>query len=244
MSASDRRVDRRVRRAEARMAPSQMRVIAVTGAAGALGRAVVEHLHQAGAQVAAIDLAAEIPGPAAFALPGVKLDDPAATAAAFDAIGARFGRLDGLANIAGGFVWTTVADADAATWDRMWAINLKTALNACRAALPLLAQSGGAIVNIGAAAAVKAGAGFAPYAASKAAVARLTEALAEECQGQVRVNALLPTIIDTPANRRDLPKADFAAWVQPTEIAAAVAFLLSPAASGITGALIPVAGRT
>jgi NAD(P)-dependent dehydrogenase (short-subunit alcohol dehydrogenase family) len=125
----------------------------------------------------------------------------------------------------------------------MWAINLKTALNACRAALPLLTASRGSIVNIGAAAAIKAGAGFGPYAASKAAVARLTEALAEEWKGKVRVNALLPTIIDTPANRRDMPKADFSAWVTPAEIAAAVAFLLSPAASGITGALIPAPGR-
>ncbi len=226
------------------MSESDKRVIAVTGAAGALGRAVVERLAESGAQVAAIDLAAEIPGPAALALAGVKLDDPAATAAALEAIGARFGRLDGLANIAGGFVFTTVADADLAVWDRMWAINLKTALNACRAALPLLAASGGAIVNIGAAAAIKSGAGMAPYAASKAAVARMTESLAEEWKGKVRINALLPTTIDTPANRRDMPKADFTAWVAPAEVAAAIEFLLSPAASGITGALIPIAGRT
>jgi NAD(P)-dependent dehydrogenase (short-subunit alcohol dehydrogenase family) len=257
MSLADRRSDRRQKRvrtgragarAEANMSRPATRVIAVTGAAGALGRAVVQHLAQAGAQVVAIDLAAEIPGPAALALAGVKLDDPAAAAAAMAAIGARFGRLDGLANIAGGFVFTPVADADPDVWDRMWTLNLKTALNACRAALPLLAASGsggqGAIVNIGAAAAARAGAGMAPYAASKAAVARLTEALAEEWKGQVRVNALLPTIIDTPANRRDMPKADPAAWTAPAEIAAAVAFLLSPAASGITGALIPVAGRT
>ena len=156
----------------------------------------------------------------------------------------KFGRLDGLANIAGGFVWQTVADAGPEVWEAMWTINLTTAVNACRAALPLLAASGGAIVNIGAAAAIKAGAGFAPYAASKAAVARLTESLAEEWKGKVRINALLPTIIDTPANRRDMPKADFTAWVAPTEIAAAIEFLLSPGASGITGALIPIAGRT
>jgi NAD(P)-dependent dehydrogenase (short-subunit alcohol dehydrogenase family) len=251
MSLADRRSDRRQKRlrtgrarAEATMSPPASRVIAVTGAAGALGRAVAQHLAQAGVQVVAIDLAGEIPGPAALALAGVKLDDPAAAAVAMEAIGARFGRLDGLANIAGGFVFTAVADADPDVWDRMWTLNLKTALNACRAALPLLAASGGAIVNIGAAAAVKAGPGMAPYAASKAAVARLTEALAEEWKGQVRVNALLPTIIDTPANRRDMPKADFGAWVAPAEIAAAVAFLLSPAASGVTGALIPAAGRT
>jgi NAD(P)-dependent dehydrogenase (short-subunit alcohol dehydrogenase family) len=226
------------------MSESNKRVIAVTGAAGALGRAVVERLAESGAQVAAIDLAAEIPGPAALALAGVKLDDPAATAAALEAIGARFGRLDGLANIAGGFVFTTVADAGPEVWQAMWRINLTTAVNACRAALPMLAASGGAIVNIGAAAAIKSGAGMAPYAASKAAVARMTESLAEEWKGKVRINALLPTIIDTAANRRDMPKADFTAWVAPAEVAAAIEFLLSPAASGITGALIPIAGRT
>jgi 3-oxoacyl-[acyl-carrier protein] reductase len=245
---SERRGDRRLRRTraargEARGTAAETRVIAVTGAAGALGRAVVEHLAQSGARVVAIDLAAEIPGPAALTVSGIALDDPAAAAAAMEAIAARFGRLDGLANIAGGFVWTTVAEADTAAWERMWAINLKTTLNACRAALPLLAGAGGSIVNIGAAAAIKAGAGFGPYAASKAAVARLTEALAEEWKGKVRVNALLPTIIDTPANRRDMPKANVSAWTTPTEIAATIAFLLSPAASGITGALIPVAGR-
>lgn len=219
-------------------------VIAVTGAAGALGRAVVDHLAAAGAHVAAIDLSAEIPGPASLVLAGVKLDEPAAAEAAIAAIDERLGRLDGLANIAGGFIWQTVADAGPEAWDRMWTINLKTALNACRAALPLLSASGGAIVNLGAAAAAKAGAGFAPYAASKAAVARLTESLAEEWKGRVRVNALLPTIIDTPMNRRDMPKADFSAWVSPNEVAAAVSFLLSPQASGITGALIPISGRT
>ena len=223
---------------------SPPRVIAVTGAAGALGRVVVERLAGAGAQVVAIDYLDEIPGPASLTLSGVNLTDPAAAQSAMAAINERMGRLDGLANIAGGFVWTTVADAGPEAWERMWSINLKTALNACHAALPLLAASSGAIVNIGAAAAIKSGAGFAPYAASKAAVARLTESLAEEWKGKVRVNALLPTIIDTPMNRRDMPKADFAAWVQPVEIADAIAFLLSSQASGITGALIPIAGRT
>jgi NAD(P)-dependent dehydrogenase (short-subunit alcohol dehydrogenase family) len=220
------------------------RVIAVTGAAGALGQAVVEHLAAGGAEIAAVDLATDIPGPAALGLGGVKLDQPEAAVEAMAAIHDRFGRLDGLANIAGGFVWRTVAEAEPDDWERMWTINLKTTLNACRAALPLLAISNGAIVNIGAAAATRAGAGFAPYAASKAAVGRLTEALAEEWKGKVRVNALLPTIIDTPMNRRDMPKADVSAWVQPAELAAAIAFLLSPEASGITGALIPVSGRT
>ncbi|MGH7025327.1 MAG: SDR family oxidoreductase [Caulobacteraceae bacterium] len=219
-------------------------VIAVTGAAGALGARVVQRLGEAGARVAALDLAAEIPGEPALALAGVALDDPEAAMAAMARIEAGFGRLDGLVNIAGGFRWQTLADGDLATWDLMYAMNLRSAVATTQAALPLLRAVRGAIVNVGAAAAVKAGAGFGAYAASKAGVARLTEALAEELRGDgVRVNAILPTIIDTPANRRDMPKADFSKWVTPDEIGAAVEFLLSAEASGITGALLPVSGR-
>ncbi|MFP5435849.1 MAG: SDR family oxidoreductase, partial [Alphaproteobacteria bacterium] len=153
-------------------------------------------------------------------------------------------QLDGLVNIAGGFAWETVADGSVATWDRLYAMNVRTALIASRALLPLLTASGGAIVNIGAAAATKAAAGMGAYAASKSGVARLTEALAEEVKAQgVRVNAILPSILDTPANRADMPDADFGNWVTPTQLAGVAAFLLSPAADAITGALIPVTGR-
>ena len=154
------------------------------------------------------------------------------------------GQLDGLVNIAGGFAWETVADGSVATWDRLYAMNVRTALIASRAQLPLLPASQGAIVTIGAAAATTAAAGMGAYAASKPGVARLTEALAEEVKAQgVRVNAILPSILDTPANRADMPDADFGNWVTPTQLAGVAAFLLSPAADAITGALIPVTGR-
>jgi len=127
----------------------------------------------------------------------------------------------------------------------MYNINLKTVLNVCQAGLPHLLQRPGArIVNIGAGAAGKAAAGMGAYAASKAGVLRMTEALAEETRDRgLTVNAVLPGIIDTPANRRDMPDADFSRWVSPQALADVIAFLLSDAARAITGAGIPVLGR-
>lgn len=220
------------------------RTVAVTGAAGALGRKTVEVLAQAGWQVVGIDLA---DGPfegVALGLGGVDLTDEAAMKTAASRIESRFGKLDGLVNIAGGFRWETIVEGEIATWDRLYAMNVKTTLVTTRALEPLLRASGGSIVNIGAAASIKAATGMGAYAASKAGVARLTEALAEELKDAgVRVNAVLPSIIDTPANRADMPDADFTRWVTPQALANVIAFLLSPEASAVTGALLPVTGR-
>jgi NAD(P)-dependent dehydrogenase (short-subunit alcohol dehydrogenase family) len=126
----------------------------------------------------------------------------------------------------------------------MYAMNVLTALNACKAAIPHLASSSaGRIVNIGAMGALQAGSGMGPYAASKAGVHRLTEALAAEHKGKITVNAVLPSTIDTAANRASMPKSDFSKWVTPQELADVILFLASDAASAVTGALIPVAGR-
>ena len=158
---------------------------------------------------------------------------------------AKFGRLDALLNIAGGFQWDTIADGKVDGWDRMYAMNLKTALNACKAALPYFMESGaGRIVNVGAQSALHAASGFGPYAASKSAVHRLTESLADELKLKgVTVNAVLPSIIDTAQNRRDMPNADFTRWVAPADLAAVILFLASDEAKAVTGALIPVSGR-
>jgi NAD(P)-dependent dehydrogenase (short-subunit alcohol dehydrogenase family) len=153
------------------------------------------------------------------------------------------GGIDALFNIAGGFIWRKLGDGDASAWDRMYAINLKTAVNACAAALPHLVAAQGAIVNVGAAGAVKAGAGFGAYAAAKAGVHKLTESLAEELKGKVRVNAVLPSILDTAQNRRDMPSADRSAWVQPDDLARVMLFLASDDARAVTGALVPVTGE-
>jgi NAD(P)-dependent dehydrogenase (short-subunit alcohol dehydrogenase family) len=127
----------------------------------------------------------------------------------------------------------------------MHRMNVTTVLNACRAALPHLLQStAGRIVNVGALGAIQAGAGMGAYAASKAGVHRLTEALAEETKATaLTVNAVLPSIIDTPANRADMLDADVSTWVQPAELAAVMLFLASAPASAVTGALVPVKGR-
>jgi NAD(P)-dependent dehydrogenase (short-subunit alcohol dehydrogenase family) len=225
----------------------EKRIVVVTGAFGFLGRAVVRRALERGAFVAQVGRGAAAPGAAdaarTLALPGVDLADPDAARAAFALIGAHFGGIDALLNIAGGFVWEKVEGGDLAAWDRMYALNLRTAVSACMAALPFLEKSGsGAIVNVGAFGAVKAGAGMGAYAASKAGIAKLTESLAEELKGRVTVNAVLPSIIDTPANRADMPDADFGKWVRPDDLAEAMLFLASEKARAITGALLPVTG--
>ncbi|WLB50592.1 SDR family oxidoreductase [Bradyrhizobium sp. 521_C7_N1_3] len=224
----------------------QGKVLIVTGALGALGKVVAETASARGARVAGIDHApSQVSAtPERIEIGGVDLSDPAQAKTAVEAAAKHFGRLDALINIAGGFAFETVGDGDIKTWQRMYALNVLTALNTSRAALPHLAASGaGRIVNIGATGALQAGSGMGPYAASKAGVHRLTEALANEWKGKVTVNAVLPSIIDTKANRADMPKADFSKWVTPQELAEVILFLVSDAASGITGALIPVGGR-
>jgi NAD(P)-dependent dehydrogenase (short-subunit alcohol dehydrogenase family) len=222
------------------------KVVVVTGALGALGKVVVEEALARGARLAGIDhAAAQTPaGAERMEIGGVDLSDPVQASKAIEAVTAQFGRLDVLINIAGGFAFESVADGDPQTWQRLHALNVLTALNASRSAIPHLVNAGaGRIINIGAIAALHAASGMGPYAASKAGVHRLTESLAAELKGRVTVNAVLPSTIDTPANRTGMPNADFSKWVTPKEIANVILFLAGDAASGVTGALIPVSGR-
>lgn len=221
------------------------RVILVTGGHGALGSAVVQAAVAEGLKVAIIDHARGHGAPdGVLELGGVDLTDPASAQQAVGAAADHFGRLDALLNIAGGFVWQTTDDATPA-WDGMFALNLATALNASRAALPWLkASPEGRIVNVGANAAIKSAAGMGAYAASKSGVHRLTESLAEELKSTpVTVNAVLPSILDTDQNRKDMPDADPSKWVAPADLARVMLFLASPEARAITGALIPVTGK-
>ncbi len=220
----------------------QDKVVMVTGAFGTLGRAVAQAAHAAGAHVVRIDLAPAGDDAGGLVLGGIDITDPAAAAAAVAAAVARFGGVDVLVNVAGGFVWQTLEDGGPQTWARMHDINVTTAVTMTKAALPhLLARPGARIINIGAGAAARAAAGMGPYAAAKSAVARLTESLADELHGHdITVNAVLPSIIDTPTNRADMPDADTSAWVKPAALAEVILFLASAAARAISGACIPV----
>ena len=225
------------------------KLVVVTGAFGTLGAAMVRAAQGAGARVAAIDRAAT-PGAAATLgeatlFGGVDLADSVAAKNTFDAVAQALGGIDALVNIAGAFRWETLADGDLDTWDLLYRVNVRTTAAASKAALAhLRKRGGGRIVNVGAAGALKAAAGMGAYAASKAGVARLTEALAEELKDdRITVNAVLPSIIDTPPNRTDMPNADFERWVKPEQLADVIVFLLSAHASAITGALLPVVGR-
>lgn len=223
------------------------KVVAVTGGFGVLGRAVAEAAKAAGARVALLDKAAvpaDLPG-AFLGLGAVDLGQPGDARDALARAVAHFGGLDALVNVAGGFRWETLEAGSIETWDLLYAINVRTAVLASQAALPhLLARGGGRIVNVGSLGAAHAATGMGAYTASKAGVARLTEAMADEFKDRgITVNAVLPSVIDTPANRADMPQADTSRWVSPQALAQVVAFLLCEAAAPINGALIPVKGR-
>jgi NAD(P)-dependent dehydrogenase (short-subunit alcohol dehydrogenase family) len=224
------------------------KVLVITGSNGVLGHAAAATLSGYGARLALLDHAqtpSTAPPAGALHYGGIDLTQEGAARAVMERVVAEAGRLDGLINIAGGFHWEKLTGGTLEGWDAMYRINLRTAVAACQAALPFLLQSGaGRIVNVGAMGAIKAAAGMGAYAASKAGVAKLTEALADELKDRgITVNAILPSTLDTPKNRADMPQADFTRWVTPVEAAEVIAFLVSDAARAVTGALIPVAGR-
>ena len=212
--------------------------VLVTGSAGVAGRAVASAFQAAGATVTGVDIVDdEAPWPTIVA----DLIDPEGAASAV----AQAGVIDVLANIAGGFTMgDDIVGTTDDTWDFMMNLNARTALNMCRAAVPGMVASGrGKIVNVGARGALRGAAAMGAYIASKSVVIRLTETLSDELKRKrINVNCILPSIIDTPRNRADMPKAKFAEWVSPEAIADVVLFLASPAADAIHGASIPVEG--
>ncbi len=157
----------------------------------------------------------------------------------------RFGRIDILVNTVGGFAYAPVVETDEKTWDHMMNINLKSTFLCSKAVLPhMIRQNYGKIINISSRPALKGAAGVGAYGASKAGVLNLTEAIAEEVREyNINVNAILPSVIDTPANRKAMPEADFSKWVKPEEIARVVVFLASDESKPISGAGIPVFGK-
>lgn len=226
-------------------------VYVVTGATGVLGGAVVDALLAGGARVAAPHRSPDAPSDLRGRADADRLflaqADAAATASMerfFASAAAELGRVDGLAAIAGAYAGAgTLEEAPMDEWTRMIEANLQTAYAACRAALPHLLGSHGRIVTIASLAARDAGAGAAAYAVAKSGVMALTRVLALENKDRgVRVNGVLPGIVDTPDNRRAMPGADASRWTPPAALAELVAFLLSPASAPLTGALLPADG--
>lgn len=218
------------------------KVVVVTGAAGALGRAVVDHFAATGATLAQLDVL-EINN--AHYSAACDLTNAAGCQDAVDAIVSEFGGVDVLANIAGGFTMgDAVHETSAETWDFMMGLNAGSVLNMAKAVVPvMLARGGGKIINIGAGAGQKGAGQMGAYGASKSVVIRLTESMAEELKEQgINVNCIVPSIIDTERNRADMPDADFGKWVKPEAMAKVIGFLASNLADPIHGAALPVSG--
>lgn len=233
------------------MSSFENKTVLITGAAGNLGRAVAQTFADQGARLVLVDLKAdnlrktfgEEDALRLFVAANLLQADEAA--AAVKSAVARFGRVDVLCNLAGGFrMGEAVHETTAATWDFLFGLNTRTVLHMAQAVVPgMLAAGGGKIVNIGANSALSGKAEMGAYVAAKSAVIRLTETMAAELRGHnINVNCVLPSIIDTPQNRAAMPKADPKRWVAPEALADVLLFLASPAARAIHGAAIPVVG--
>lgn len=224
------------------------RTVVVTGGTGALGRAVVGTFLAAGAHCRVPYVveseAASFPYRDRVTLIGhCELTNESDVTRLYDGVTDLWASI----HIAGGFAMGAVTDTDKATMLDMLNTNFVTCYLCCRAAVQNFGTTGGRIVNVAARPGIepRLGGGMAPYAASKAAVAAFTQALAAEVATRnILVNAIAPSIIDTPANRAAMPKADHASWPKPDEIAATIAFLASPENKVTTGAIVPVAART
>lgn len=206
------------------------RHVVVTGGKGALGRGVVAHLTELGAIVHVADL------------PEVKLTDEADAAAFYAGLPALWASI----HLVGGFAMTPIADATLAEFEGQWRLNAATCFLACREAVKAIRRTGGGgrIVNVAARPVLTPVGGMSSYVAAKASVAALTQGLAIELRDEgILVNAVVPSTIDTPANRASMPTADHARWPSPREIAQAIAFLASPDNALTSGALVPVYGR-
>lgn len=158
----------------------------------------------------------------------------------------KFGRIDFLINIVGGFAMAKFADTDEALWDNMMNVNLKSVFVSSKSVLPqMIKQKYGRVINIGARPALQGVQNMSAYGASKAGVINLTQSMADELsEYNINVNAIIPGTMDTPRNRKDMPKADFKKWVKPQEIAEVISFLCSSKGDKISGAILPVYGKT
>ncbi len=229
-------------------------VVLITGAAGNLGRATAQAFWATGARLALADRNAVALAEVFAAWRGercllaeVDLFQETAVAHLVTQVIQQFGRIDVLVNVAGGFTMgPPVHETSSDTWEFMLNLNARSVFYMSRAVIPhMLAQGNGKIVSVAARAALEGKAKMAPYVVSKSAVIRLTESMAAELKDAgINVNCILPGTIDTPQNRAEMPKADFSKWVAPEALADVILFLASDAARAVTGAAVPVYGRS
>jgi len=225
-------------------------VVLVTGVGGALGSAVAEAFLDAGATVCGADVVDPDSEDFLLADPG-RVDfyqgdftDESTVAETVGSIVDAHGRLDALCNVAG--TWRggdPIAETDAGLFDMLFDVNLKTMFLASKHAVPHLRETGGAVVSVSARSSLEGGEGDGIYRATKAGVRILTETIAEENLGEMRANAVMPSVIDTPMNREMMADADHSAWVDPADIAEVVLFLCSEGAGVTSGAAVPVYGE-
>ena len=209
--------------------------VIITGASGGLGTVVVMAFAEAGWEVAGLDRSS-----------GADLSTPESAKAAVERAVAKLGGLDAVIHLVGGFALGTMAETEDTVWRKMWAMNFESALYVMRASMaPLAANGGGAIVVIGSKAGQEPSEGLTPYAVSKAALHALVKCAAAELAGTgITVNAVLPSTIDTAANRAAMPDADPARWVKPANIASLLLWMASEAGRDMTGALVPLTGES
>jgi len=221
-----------------------MKHVVVTGGTGGLGAAVVERLLADGATVHLPMMEAALPAHLPWrdrvhAVPGVSLDQEAQVAGFYAALPELWASI----HLVGGFAMAKVTETSLADFEKQWRLNTATCFLTCREAVRAM-KHGGRIVNVAARPAVTPTPGMIAYATAKAGVAALTQALAAEVLDRgILVNAVLPSIIDTPANRASMPKADHQSWPQPAQLAETIAFLASEKNALTTGTLVPVYGR-
>jgi len=228
-------------------------VVVITGAAGALGSTTAELFFRAGANLALVDISfAKLTHPRwkhakNVGLFETDLTDVNSVNNSVANIIERFGQIDCLANVAGGFkMGPMVHETPVSDWDFMINLNAKSVFLMCRAVIPhMLEKKKGKIVNVAARAATEGKAKMAPYCVSKAAVVTLTQSLAAEQKiNNINVNCILPGTVDTQQNRNDMPDANFSNWVPTTDLANEILHLCSEQAKGVTGAALPVYGKS
>jgi 3-oxoacyl-[acyl-carrier protein] reductase len=229
-----------------RMADFNGRVALITGASGALGEAVVEAFLLRGATVAAVARSMEKSARERLHIVAADLTGAEGVKGAVEEAFGLAGRIDVLVHVMGAFAGgTPVAETDEDTWDRMMSLNLRAAFLVARAVLPhMISARYGRIVAVGSRVGVEPVAGLSAYGVSKAGLNSLIQTIAKEVGAQrITANMVRPSTIDTPANRKAMPKADFSRWVGPAAIAQQIVSLASESAGDVSGALLPIYGN-